>query len=441
MVGMDRCVELVGGLTAPESLAECSREELGEALESTQRLANALAAAQVRLIAEIATRESIEFEDGTIGELPAGHEVFDGAEVVASRLGCSVRHASDRVAQSFVLVGGLPRLLAAMAEGVVDDYRARVVVGELVGVSAEVSRRIDADLAGLWYDAKGAPAPGRLRTRVRALVALLDAEALARRADGARPMRRVARWGCAPGLDTWTWLVPSEQSLTAWAALQSRADELRAAARVAGEQLTVDQARSDAMFDLLRGVLTEVRLVVTVPEGAVSLTRPAGAQPLVLVDAFGTSERSLVPARWVSDLAAHPGARVEYAECGLVTGALAPPKRAAVTGYRPPESLIAAVKRRDGTCRFPGCTVAARFCDIDHVRPWPHGPTAYTNLMCLCRRHHRVKQAPGWRVNLGTDYAATWRDPTGGVRVSTAPDRLDGGFSPLERHLRALLAG
>lgn len=71
MVGMDRCVELVGGLTAPESLAECSREELGEALESTQRLVNALAAAQVRLIAEIATRESIEFEDGTIGELPA----------------------------------------------------------------------------------------------------------------------------------------------------------------------------------------------------------------------------------------------------------------------------------------------------------------------------------------------------------------------------------
>ena len=72
-------------------------------------------------------------------------------------------------------------------------------------------------------------------------------------------------------------------------------------------------------------------------------------------------------------------------------------------------------------------------------RPWPHGPTAYTNLMCLCRRHHRVKQAPGWRVNLGVDYAASWFDPTGGVRVSTAPDRLDGGFSPLERHLRALL--
>ena len=49
-----------------------------------------------------------------------------------------------------------------------------------------------------------------------------------------------------------------------------------------------------------------------------------------------------------------------------------PRRRAA---YRPPPGLVELVKARDGRCRFPGCTVSAVFCDLDHVRPWPSGPT------------------------------------------------------------------
>ena len=82
------------------------------------------------------------------------------------------------------------------------------------------------------------------------------------------------------------------------------------------------------------------------------------------------------------------------------------------------------VKARDRRCRFPGCTVAAVFCDLDHVRPWPNGPTADTNLICLCRRHHRVKQRPGWSVVLATDGTVTWTDPTGRVRTTAPADAL-----------------
>ena len=82
------------------------------------------------------------------------------------------------------------------------------------------------------------------------------------------------------------------------------------------------------------------------------------------------------------------------------------------------------VKARDRRCRFPGCTVAAVFCDLDHVRPWPTGPTADTNLICLCRRHHRVKQRPGWRVTLAADGTLTWTDPTGRVRTTAPADAL-----------------
>jgi hypothetical protein len=68
--------------------------------------------------------------------------------------------------------------------------------------------------------------------------------------------------------------------------------------------------------------------------------------------------------------------------------------------------------------------VNARFCDIDHVKPWPGGPTAGTNLVCLCRRHHRVKQRLGWRLLLAANAEATWTDPTGHVRTTLPVDAV-----------------
>ena len=53
------------------------------------------------------------------------------------------------------------------------------------------------------------------------------------------------------------------------------------------------------------------------------------------------------------------------------------------------------------------------------------GPTTATNLICLCRRHHRVKQRPGWTTRLDPDGVVHWTDPTG-RRTTTAPvDHLD----------------
>jgi hypothetical protein len=92
--------------------------------------------------------------------------------------------------------------------------------------------------------------------------------------------------------------------------------------------------------------------------------------------------------------------------------------------YRPSARLARHVRARDRRCRFPGCTVAAVFCDLDHVRPWPAGPTTAANLVCLCRRHHRVKQRPGWHAVLAPDATLTWTDPTGRVPTTHPADAL-----------------
>jgi hypothetical protein len=59
---------------------------------------------------------------------------------------------------------------------------------------------------------------------------------------------------------------------------------------------------------------------------------------------------------------------------------------------------------RDRHCVFPGCTLDARACDLDHLAPYvpldqggPPGQTTPANLACLCRRHHRAKTFAGWR--------------------------------------------
>jgi len=53
-----------------------------------------------------------------------------------------------------------------------------------------------------------------------------------------------------------------------------------------------------------------------------------------------------------------------------------------------PASLKRALLRRDGTCRFPGCTNHV-FVEGHHITHWADGgPTDLSNLRLLCTRHH-----------------------------------------------------
>lgn len=98
-------------------------------------------------------------------------------------------------------------------------------------------------------------------------------------------------------------------------------------------------------------------------------------------------------------------------------------------GYQPTPSIRASVVGRDGHCRFPGCDVPAENCDLDHVRRWGEGSeTSTDNLHCLCRKHHKLKTAGQWDVELHRDGHEVWTSYGDGHVVETEP----GGV--LKRH-------
>jgi hypothetical protein len=90
--------------------------------------------------------------------------------------------------------------------------------------------------------------------------------------------------------------------------------------------------------------------------------------------------------------------------------------------YRLPAPIAEHVRLRDRICRMPGCRQPARRCDVDHVHAWHKGgATTECNLQCLCRRHHRLKQNPAWRIRYQDGYA-TWTAPNGHEYVSAPHD-------------------
>ncbi|VEG51957.1 protein of uncharacterised function DUF222 [Mycolicibacterium aurum] len=93
--------------------------------------------------------------------------------------------------------------------------------------------------------------------------------------------------------------------------------------------------------------------------------------------------------------------------------------------YRPSAKLAAFIRARDVFCRFPGCDVPAERCDIDHVVPYPYGPTHASNMNCKCRTHHVGKTFwEGWRDQQLPDGTVIWTDPTGRSYTTMPGSRL-----------------
>ena len=396
------------------------------------------------------------------------------------RVELAVRLAADRVPvpaehSDLPETSGLRGLHAAMAQGRLDGYRAGVVAFELDIAPSDV-----ADAVVTALDPHLGDDSSKLRQRTRVLLSRISPDLVRERAKRARAATGLRRWVGEPGVDEWHGTFPSEDAASAWAAIDKLAHELVAD----GTCSNIEQARGKALTDLVTGHATvDVQVVLTVPADCAprstaateddqragktptptsvptiheSAPTPAAEDPshsratsdgasatpvdggsddaLMHVQGARPSEPLLVRRGWLRDhltkqpprpRRGRPKVTPVLVPCDPLTGArLDPHDHLATDAYRPSAQLVALVKARDGRCRFPGCSVAARFCDLDHVRPWPTGRTAARNLLTLCRRHHRIKQRPGWRLHLADDATATWTDPSGRVRTTAPLDAL-----------------
>lgn len=85
-----------------------------------------------------------------------------------------------------------------------------------------------------------------------------------------------------------------------------------------------------------------------------------------------------------------------------------------------PPAIGRALRARDRGCRYAGCT-QTHFVDGHHVEHWAHGgPTRLSNLVLLCRRHHRHVHEGGATVRMLDDGAVVFTD-TRGRRIEAAP--------------------
>ena len=402
-------------------VADRAEGEMAELVLLSQRLVNAASAVQMVALAGIAARDEVQGPDGAWGGVDrgVGHVSEFASVTVAPMLGLTPRGAQDRVQTAAALVSRLPGTLAAMAAGHLDGWRASIIVAETAETTAAGCEQVEAVILPRVCGETG----GQVRARTRRALTLVDSEAVRLRAAKARLERSVRVWPShVIGLSEWVAVLPAHES----ALCKSAVDDHACVLRREDPDLSVDQARADALVDLiLARVQVSTTVHLTMPVQAVA-GGAAGAGPAdgqgVPPEGMGASGRQaaaigsevpgvgVIPSEIVAGICASFDTRIKRVLLDEVSGTTV---ETGAKGYAPPAAVGRFVRHRDGHCRAPGCAREARFCDLDHVIPWPSGPTDPTNLLTLCRRHHRMKHQTRWSVVMDAGGTATWTDPFG----------------------------
>jgi hypothetical protein len=453
MKGLAETVEALRELVerVQEPVWGTQTQELLEDIQRLQRVISAASAVQTVRIAQFAAREKAYDEHGALADADRGVgfvSEFAGDEL-APVLGMAPSMSERRVRCAATLTARLPRTLRAVAEGDLDPFRAQVIAEELAladrDVCAAVEERIHPRAHG--------DSPGRLRGRVRRALASVDPLAVRAAAARARLGRCVqVRAGAVPGMSEWFAVLSTEDSAQCWAAV----DELAHRMKADDPSRCLDACRADALVDL---VMARAQVSATVTFAVPVHPRAAEAAPPATDPPEGCSTEAAPPPtdppEGCSTEAAPPATDPpEGFGFGSVVGipgigVIAPGVVEALLGrlstkvartlvdartgvtletttprYRPTEGMRRFVQMRDGTCRFPGCGVQARRCQLDHVLPAPAGPTRPSNLIALCQHHHRLKTFGGWRPVLARDGTVEWADPYGQAWVTSPVDHL-----------------
>uniref|UniRef100_UPI0021CAF151 HNH endonuclease n=2 Tax=Microbacterium TaxID=33882 RepID=UPI0021CAF151 len=221
--------------------------------------------------------------------------------------------------------------------------------------------------------------------------------------------------GHRPGTTSRSHLGPDQRSEHSAAAAA-----LSPATMLATDQRTTAQLRADILADLLLaaapeadptrtddgpGTLGTIRARVQIVVPALSILDPTreNDDPAELI---GHGPIDAHTARTLAETTPTPWDRV-----------LTHPLTGAVLHtdtYHRTTAIDRHLRARDRHCRWPGCTIPAIRCEVDHTHDHAKGgPTTIANLAHLCQRHHTQKQFTRWQVRQLPGGILEWTSPTG----------------------------
>src|ERR1700733_7494105 len=397
----------IAGVEDPAAMAELTPTALVGAVGSPYLLypipgARRLAAVARLLRHRVAAAEQPEREHG--------YAVIDGFEQtaaeVAAAMNLSPMAASYLVSHAEALDVRLPKVATLLAEGRTDWRTVRLIIirTDLVsddGLMAKLDDSLAARIAN-WHSWS----KQRIVNAVDAAVRVADPDAARERRIATEGDRYIGITAQDNGMAE----VYGTVAAAAATAFDRRLSQL-AKQVCAADPRTLDQRRGDALAALTEG--RRLACACGQPQCAnrVDVTEAdrdtAGAQVIVTVVASEQTVKGqsdlpgylegygVIDAEQVRDLAATASLRLADPQTSA----------AAALRYQPSAALERAIRCRDLTCRFPGCSRPATHTDIDHTIPFNHenpaagGLTVASNLKCLCRQHHRLKPSVNGRTS------------------------------------------
>ncbi|HEU0182714.1 MAG TPA: DUF222 domain-containing protein [Agromyces mariniharenae] len=414
------------------------------ALAEVAELETEIRAAQARQYELIAAASAAYELDVELAEglTPGDHAEFVRRSLVAevaTAVNMHERSAIRLIDDAEMLAVGLRETRAALAAGVVSVAHVREVIAQAESVPPSSRPRLEAAL----LEQAAHRSAAAFRRVARRLRERLHPESIAARREVARADRRL-------------WVEPAEDGM-AWLHLFVEAERAYAIERRFGLLATQaaggPRVAASEIVDLMVGTLL-CGTTATAPGGAIDdaewIRVQAAIRPSVHVtvpvlsllgadvtpaelDGYGpidqdTAARLAAQAPSFTRILTHPetGAFLSYGR----------------NSYRVPSDLAGYLRVRDGTCRFPGCTVAAWRTELDHTSGWAEGgATSAENLACLCPKHHRLKHRGGWRVRQVGGASLEWTSPSG-REYRTEPERaLIGGAQGVEEAMHRARTG
>ena len=376
-----------------------------DAMGEATRAESMAIAARLAAVGELDARRARELAECSLWRTDPYEEV--AAEVSAAQ-NISRGRASGQIHCARELRDRLPAVAAVFASGSIDYRMVSIIITRTENVEHDVMVDLDAALAGHCVKWMRLSAP-KLRDRVDLWAAKFDRAAV-RVPPTIDDSRYVDIGETSPGMaGIWANVHAPDAAL-----LDRRL--MRWPPRVCDlDPRTKAQRRADACGALARLEDTLACQCGSPDCAAVAERKAVGAVVINVLAEQATLDAASDHPGYLPGFGILPAESVrELAGCATLTPVTVP--TGGEPGYRPSKMSREFVRWRDLTCRFPGCDEPAEVCDIDHTKPYPHGPTHPSNNKLYCRTHHLCKKfyaAFGWSERQLPDGTITWTAPTG----------------------------